>query len=365
MQQEGRAPRHYQRETDYDRHIQREGIPSYGGNSVNAFDLQLSHWSRAGINAAFIDLPLAEQQSGCMVWEIPAGRSTKPQRHLYEMYIYVLAGSGETTLQNPGGPRQAFQWEEADFFAVPLNVSYEISAAGTGPARLYVVTSSALMINLFHNDEFIFNNDFVFADRYNGEEDFFIRTRVVSQSPYIADMPHASDIRNFRTGRDMSKVDPYWGTRVQLEPAGGSMAIHFEEEGGMQEPGKYNPAHRHQACYLLQLRGEGYTMIYYAVPGEEKIKVDWQYGTVFAPGTGMFHHHFNLSPENGGHLAIKWHNNLQHPQFKRWKIGVPIREGGDELPYEDEPEDIRKTFEAELAKRGLPNNMPAVERRRH
>ncbi len=353
--------RHYQKGTDYDGHMKGEDIPIHTGNSVNAFNLELGHWKRAGIDAAFVDLPLAEQLSGCMVWEIPAGHSTKLQRHLYEIYFYVLQGSGETAFENPDGPRQTFQWKDMDFFTVPLNVPYEISAGRDGPARFYVVNSAPLMVNLLHNDEFIFNNDFVFTDRYNGEEDYFYRNRTVSQQPFIADMPYAPNIRNFDSGRTVDDMEGNnWGRRVQLEPAHSSMAIHFGEEGGAQPVGMYNPAHRHQACYLLQLRGEGFSMVYYGSPGDELIEVDWEYGTIFAPGTSMFHHHFNLGSDASGHLAIKWHNNLQHPQFKQWKIAVPVREGGDRLPHEDEPPEIRVIFQAELDKRGLPNLMPMV-----
>jgi len=44
---------------------------------------------------------------------------------------------------------------------------------GRGPARLISVTDLPLVMDLYHNADFIFNNEFVFRDRYDNQPDYF------------------------------------------------------------------------------------------------------------------------------------------------------------------------------------------------
>ena len=47
---------------------------------------------------------------------------------------------------------------------------------------------------------------------------------------------------------------------------------------------------------------------------------------------------------------------------KDWEVDKNLKEGGNQIEYEDEDPSIRKLFEEELAKNGVECKMPAVKR---
>ena len=70
--------------------------------------------------------------------------------------------------------KQTFEWQEGSLFSTPLNVHYQhFNGQGNEPVRLLGMTDAPTVMNLFHNQDFIFNCDHVFNDRYTGEDDFF------------------------------------------------------------------------------------------------------------------------------------------------------------------------------------------------
>ncbi len=114
------------------------------------------------------------------VYDIPAGSSSTPQRHLFEEVIYVLEGRGSTQLELADGTKRSFEWGPRSFFAIPLNAKHRhFNGSGTHRALLATTTDMPLMMNLFHNEDFIFSNDFEFTDRigkeeyYSGEGDLY------------------------------------------------------------------------------------------------------------------------------------------------------------------------------------------------
>jgi len=53
------------------------------------------------------------------LYEIAPGKSTSPQRHLYEEVIYVLEGTGSTQVELPDGTKRSFEWGPKSLFAIP------------------------------------------------------------------------------------------------------------------------------------------------------------------------------------------------------------------------------------------------------
>src|SRR2546423_1801495 len=86
------------------------------------------------------------------VVEVSAGRKTRPIRHLYEAFFYVLVGNGSTTVWLPNGETRSFEWGPRALFAIPLNCQYQIfNNSGLEPARLSCTHDGPITINLYHN----------------------------------------------------------------------------------------------------------------------------------------------------------------------------------------------------------------------
>ena len=136
-----------------------EGIPIVRTFFVQDLKkIELKPWARTGGNGAFINMEGAEGATGAYVLEIPAGKHTNPQRHLYEDLIFVLKGRGATTIWNDQGAKQTFEWQDGSLFALPLNSRYQhFNGSGDEPARFFSVNSMPIVFNLFHHSDFIFN----------------------------------------------------------------------------------------------------------------------------------------------------------------------------------------------------------------
>ena len=71
------------------------------------------------------------------VVEIPPGSKTAPVKHLFECFIYVLAGHGSATLWLPDGEKQTFEFGPPSLFAIPLNCQYQFfNGSGQEAIRL-------------------------------------------------------------------------------------------------------------------------------------------------------------------------------------------------------------------------------------
>ena len=96
------------------------------------------------------------------------------------------------------------------------------------------------------------------------------------------------------------------------------------------------------------------------------MRIPWREGSLVAPPGGWFHQHFNTGAEAGRQLAVRYGSRL-YPLA--WKLAsqktergifVSIKKGGTLIDYEDEDPQIRRQFEAELAKTGAQCQMPPV-----
>ncbi len=137
--------------------------------------LEVAPWDLKGGLGAFINLEGAGGTNDGYVCEIPPGTKLKPQKHLYEEMVYILDGHGATSVWQRNGKKQTFEWHPGSLFAIPLNAEYQhFNGQGNAAVRYFAVTSAPFMMNLFHNLNFIFANDFIFSDRFPPEDqDYF------------------------------------------------------------------------------------------------------------------------------------------------------------------------------------------------
>src|SRR2546422_1564991 len=81
--------------------------------------ITLEWWERKGGNGAFLQMEGAGQVNNCYICEIPAGKSLKPQRQLFEESIYVISGRGATTVWNRDDQKQTVERQAGPRFLPP------------------------------------------------------------------------------------------------------------------------------------------------------------------------------------------------------------------------------------------------------
>ncbi len=343
--------------SDYDRWLEAEKVPVFSGFNVpNLKEIELEPWDRIGGKVMYILLDGAENTNDAYVAEIAPTKQLKVERHLYEEVIYILKGRGATTVWHEEEKKQAFEWQEGSLFLIPPNAFHQLyNTSGSEPARFYAVTTAPLLINYFHNHDFVFNNDFRFTDRFNGDRDFF--------SGKGTTMPERRwgtnfipDVRSFplQTWKERGAG----GKNVMLELGDNALVAHISEF----PLGTYKKAHRHgPGAHVIIVEGRGFSLLWRE--GEEKKKVDWEAGSVLVPPNMVFHQHFNTGNTPARYLAIRW-GSKKHPVFSGWSnVTQNLKQGGNQIEYEDEDPAVRRLFEQELAKNNAKSKMPVTHKK--
>lgn len=340
------------RSTAYKRWQESEGVAVVGGFHIpDLSTVPLTYWKRMGALAAFLDLEGTEEWNGAYICEVPPGESTLRQCHLFEVLIYVLRGNGITSVRNADEHAdRTFEWGPGSVFALPPNVRYRhFNTSGSASARFLAVTSAPLVMNLFHNDEFVFDNDFVFRDRYDGEDGHFSGQGTRS-ADRLWETNFVPDVLNF-------SLEPYpergaSGTNIRLDIGAGTLTAHISEF----PVGTYKKSHRHgPGAHVIILSGQGYSLMWPS--GAEKEQFDWQAGSLVVPPGMWFHQHFNTGPEPARYLAIRW-GSQRFPLFsKRYGTNKSLKLGGDQIEYEDEDRDVAERFAAALKANDVENKM--------
>ena len=337
--------------------LQTQKIPVVRGFFVEDIkSVELAPWDLKGGLGAIVILDGTGGVNDGYVCEIPPGGKLKPQKHLYEEMVYVAKGHGATTVWQKGSKKQTFEWGPGSLFAIPLNAWYQhFNGSGSEPARYFAVTNSCFMMNLFHNLDFIFGDEFVFSDRFNAEEeDYFsgkgkIYGRLFMSTNFVADT-HTVSLKDYsERGKGSSNM--------KFDLAGQTMGCHISEF----PVGTYKKGHRHgPGAHVIILSGQGYSLLW--KEGEGRRRVDWKPGSVVVPPNQWFHQHFNSGAQPARYLALRW-NNWRF-RFMRMTDGdgstyTDIKKGGGQIEFEDEDPGIHREFEAGLAKVGARCRMGA------
>lgn len=346
-------PEEKQPSSFYRRWLESEGIPVIRDFTVpDVRTVSLSPWKRKGGLGVYLNLVGTDEVDDAYLCEIPPGEELHPQRHLFEEMIFILGGRGVTTVWREGFPKQEVRWQAGTLFSPPLNSWHQHrNTDSSQPARYLAVTNAPVFLNLFHNAEFVFQNPAVFPERFSGEAGYFDR------SPEFA---------GGRLWRVNAVPDVYSFELIRWERRGARFgSAHFELSGNVMAShiaelpaGVYAKAHRHiGGAHVLILEGKGYTLMWQE--GKPKQRFDWQEGSLVVPPEGWFHQHFNTGKEPVRHLAMRW-GSSKGSIGKEYKPDTDIREGGDQVAYEDEDPEVRRMFEEELKKAGVPLAMPSV-----
>ncbi|MBI4296663.1 MAG: cupin domain-containing protein [Chloroflexi bacterium] len=348
----------------YEKWLEKEGLPVFRDYSAAGLDtMPLKPWPRKGGLGAYLNLVGAEGVIDAYVCEIPPGGSLLPQRHVYEEVIYIMSGYGASTVWVEGSSKQTFEWQEGSLFSPPLNTWHQhFNTQSDKPVRYFAVTRAPIFMNLFHDEDFIFNNSYVFKGRYSGEKDYFaskaktLAGRNVWESNFIPDCRKTALVGEPEGGMGPMSVAFY-------ELSDNLMNVHIAEH----EVGTYKKAHYHTpGAHLLCLEGEGYSLMWPvdagidADHGRARVKVDWHKYAVFSPPDRWFHQHFNTGKGPARMVAFHAEQSRKYTGTrKNWGIrgNVSIKDGGTQIEWQDEDPAVRRLFKQELAKTGAPYRM--------
>jgi mannose-6-phosphate isomerase-like protein (cupin superfamily) len=336
-----------------------EGIPIADDFGHDILTIETGPWARYDARGAFLHVKGRGDFISAYALELPPGKKTAPQRHLFEEVVYVLEGNGSTTIDVPGGGQHTFEWGPRSLFALPLNVTYRhFNGSGQHKALLACTHNMPLVMNTFHNADFLFNNPFEFPERlgdakyFNGEGDFTAIKpgRHMWETNFVPDLSkmklHTWDARGAGSAN------------ICFILADGVMHAHTSEIPAA----RYKKAHRHDmGVHIYAVTGSGYTLLWNE--GDEDFKrVPWRHGTMYAPPFWMFHQHFNTAPQPARYLAIAI-GSRRYPFTTMRRVGAAgavdtsVKKGGRQIEYEDQDPRIHATWLKELAAVGGKSDM--------
>lgn len=350
----------------YERWMEQEGVPIVEGFSVRDLrELALRPWKRLGCDGAYLQLSGLEGVAGVYVGKLAPGQSSEPEKHLFEKIIYIVEGEGVAEIQQQGRVPQAFHWRAGSLFSPPMNATHRLINHSPEPALFLAVTTAPLALDHYHNARFVFNNDFCFSDRYDGERDYFApreehylssgNRRWIYETNFIADLRGAAAVA----------VEPRWtGENVtQLEMANNALTGRL---AGWPVGKCYTPGDHGGGAVLVNLGSEGYSLIWPKEFGPKPyetghrhrvVRVDWQAGSVFSAPANCFQRHFNTGREPGLQLAL-YCGGEKFPMGAevaalRAAVYTSVMENPMPGEFADEDAEIRRMYELELRHKGI------------
>jgi len=347
--------------------LKNEGIPVVEDFGVDLFKVETRPWARLGADGAAVHLKGRGDFVSMFVLDLAPGAATAPQRHLFEEVLYVLSGRGSTTIESADGRVHTFEWGPRSLFAIPLNTKYRhFNGSGAERARLATTTNLPAVLNMFHNQAFVFDNPLRFDERmgqsqyFSGEGDFIpVRPgQHMWETNFVPDLA-AIELKTWDQRGKGSK-------NIMFILADGTMHAHISE----MQVGTYKKAHRHGPDFhVMCVTGHGYSLLWYEGDPDFR-QVRWQHGTVFAPPDRMFHQHFNTSPQPARYLATAF-GSLRYPftEAKRralmgagggseqGAVATSVKLGGDQIELEDQSPRIHALYLEETRKSGVEVKM--------
>ena len=344
-----------------------ENIPVHLDFGHDLCALETGRWDRYDARGCFAHTHGRGDFMANYVLEVEPASKTRPVKHLYEAFFYVLEGSGSTIVWLPNGEKRSFEWGPKALFAIPLNCLYQIfNNSGRERVRLSCTNDAPLTINLYHNVDFVFENSFSFPERvgmskhYEGEGDHYpvhrglnVATLNVWETNFVHDLTSFKLYDLHERGKGSKNVS--------FILADGTMHSHTSEI----PTGRYKKAHRHAAgTHVHAVDGEGYTLLWHEGDSEFK-EFPWKHGFMYTPPFWMFHQHFNTCPEPARYLACSL-GSRRYPFIslrRKSAEGVgslSIKQGGRQLEYEDQDPRIHRKWLEALRETGVTSEMGEI-----
>lgn len=327
-----------------------QGLPTLRGLSVpNLYATELSPWPARNGRGVFVNLDGTGGFNDMYVFELAPGQSSAPIKHIYEETVFILRGQGATSVWIDEQHKQTFEWQERSYFAMPPNAWHQYhNLSGVEPVRYVAMTAAPRVIDTFKNLEFVFDNPFVFRDRFDGAAGYFRESeRAAGRTQWAT---------NFVA--DVFAATPKPGAITREGRGGGTSSVVYAMVNSTVRShsrawpiGSYAKFHRHgPGIHVVLLSGSGYSLMGPSLDDLER--VDWRPGSMFVPPEGWWHAHFNTGTEPAAFLAIGWGSEKPKAGGRQY-VYTDQKLGGDQWEFEDEDPRIHADFEAELAKNGV------------
>jgi hypothetical protein len=259
-------------------------------------------------------------------------------------------------------------------FALPLNAWHRIINATRQRVVLIVGTTAPPVFNLYRDEAFIFENPYLFTDRYSGEGNYFEandelyinedRGRAMQITNFIPDVVHCDLPLDNQRSPGYRRIEPNMGA--------GSFYLFV----GQHEQGRYTKAHNHRArAVLICLTGAGYTYTWprdlgttpWADGNADQVqRQDYVPGGMVAaaPGGGdWFHQHFGVGADPLRLLVFcgpsGWaaQTGGAAPGEEVITGNADMEVGGRSIPYRSEDPHIRSEYVAALNAVGVESRM--------
>ena len=363
--------------TPYQRYIEAQGLPVHEGPGFyDVRELSTEPWGDAGVSGAFLVPDGTIDLLGMHILSIPPGGQSPPLRHIYEEKYFVVEGEGVTEVSTIDRSKTVrFEWTKNALFAIPINAEFAIYNTGDSPALFIVGNTAPVVMGIFDNEDFIFNNPYEFRDRFDGGDTYYrpsfdvVPTAVLKRAAWNTNI--IPDVVNTVLPLDNQRSPGY--RRIQPQMANGN----FDAFVGEHAPGRYSKAHAHEShATLICIKGQGYTYNWpkgvgtqpWATGQEDTIeRVDYKDGGLVAaaPGGGdWFHQHFPTGEGGirfltlfGGVPDLQYQSYGKRGGNNTW-LNANIEDGGQSIGYHAEDPMIRQIFEEELSREGIDFNMP-------
>jgi quercetin dioxygenase-like cupin family protein len=355
--------------------MEAEGLPVFRNIGISSVaNLPLHDWKRRGGRGHFIQLYGTETKWGCYVVEVPPAGALNPEKHMYEEIFLVVEGRGTTEIWQDGDTeKHVFEWQKGSMFSIPMNARYRLVNASSGGALLLSGNTAPNVLNSLNNVGAVFDNPYVFRDRFSGAADYFkpkddiepdpVRGLAMRRTNFIPDVVNCDLPLDNRRSVGYRRVEPYM-TNNQ-----------FYFWIAQHENGRYSKAHAHtSAAVLICLKGKGYTYSWPERYGptpwndgntDDIMRLDYgPFGIVTAApgGARWYHQHFSVSKDPFRLSA--WfgpHNPGRDPGAPGAKhtdyTAIDLDKGGTAIPYWMEDTYLRKEFEETLRLNGVECRM--------
>ena len=331
----------------------RQDIPIVEGVAVDLNTVETAPWSRlgAGCRGAFVHLRGRGDFVALQVIDIPPDGKMDRARHLYDEVFYVLSGHGGANIE--AGETQSFNWGPRALFSPPLNAPFRLfNSSAEEPARIVCANDLPFVMNVFRNENFLFDNPFPFPERagresyFSGEGEFLPLQpgRHMWETNFVPDLG--------------SLALPEWEARgagsrnVKISLCDSSMHVHASEIPAAT----YNKGRIGAGPHVLVVAGSGYTLMWKDGDADFE-REDWRPGTVFVAAHDMFHQHFNTGPEPARHLAVSL-GSQRYPVLARLArrneaLEASVRDGGLQIDFDEQDPRIHAIWLRELARTGV------------